>query len=338
MDSLTQIVLGASVGEVILGKKLGNKAILWGAIAGTIPDLDVLANPFLDTVEQLSFHRSITHSFFFAFLMSPILGWILNKIYRKGPATFKDWTLLFFFGFTTHAILDSFTTWGTQLFWPFSNYGVAFYNIFVVDPLYTIPFLILVIAAMFYNRRSSKRRWLNYSGLIISSTYLLWSLVAQAYAKDVFRENLNEQNISYNTSITKATPLNTFLWTITAKGEDGFYTGFYSLFDEDKKVKFDFENHNQQLLEPYRGNDKLERLLDITKGYFIVDQISDDSYNINDLRFGQFDGWREGGGHYVFVYEMKDTGSGIVFNEVNNRPDVTADYFSKYFDRIFGNK
>ncbi|TXK52431.1 metal-dependent hydrolase, partial [Pontibacter qinzhouensis] len=60
MDSLTQIVLGASVGEAVCGRKIGNKALLWGAIAGTIPDLDVLANPMLDMVGQLSFHRSVT--------------------------------------------------------------------------------------------------------------------------------------------------------------------------------------------------------------------------------------------------------------------------------------
>ena len=60
MDSLSQIVLGASVGEYVLGRKLGNQAMLWGAIAGTLPDLDVLFNPFFDIVEELSFHRSIS--------------------------------------------------------------------------------------------------------------------------------------------------------------------------------------------------------------------------------------------------------------------------------------
>lgn len=83
MDSLTQIVLGASVGEAVAGKKLGNRAMVWGAIAGTIPDLDVLLNPWLDTVQQLSFHRSLTHSFLFALLMSPVLGWLLHRLYRK---------------------------------------------------------------------------------------------------------------------------------------------------------------------------------------------------------------------------------------------------------------
>ena len=66
MDSITQIVLGASVGEAVLGKKVGNKAILYGAIAGTIPDLDVLANYFTDALTAIEIHRGFTHSFVFA--------------------------------------------------------------------------------------------------------------------------------------------------------------------------------------------------------------------------------------------------------------------------------
>ena len=70
MDSLTQIVLGAAVGEVCLGKKLGNKAMVWGAIAGTVPDLDIIGNLFLSQLDALAFHRGISHSIFFAIMFS----------------------------------------------------------------------------------------------------------------------------------------------------------------------------------------------------------------------------------------------------------------------------
>ncbi|GAB3814352.1 hypothetical protein GCM10028895_07380 [Pontibacter rugosus] len=241
MDSLTQIVLGAAVGEAVAGKKLGNRALLWGAIAGTIPDLDVLLNPWLDTVQQLTFHRSLTHSLLFAVLASPILGWLLRKYYKSLPVTWQSWTLLFFLGFTTHALLDNCTTWGTQLFWPFSNYGVAFYNIFVVDPLYTVPFLILVITASFYNRADARRQYLNYAGLGISSAYLLWSFVAKSIVNDVFEQEMKQQSIDYTSYISKPTPMNTVFWSVTAKGKDGFYNGFYSLLDENKRITYDFE-------------------------------------------------------------------------------------------------
>ena len=68
MDSLTQIVLGASVGEATLGKKIGNKALLWGAIAGTIPDLDVFIGHYVDSVTKNEIHRGFSHSILFCVL------------------------------------------------------------------------------------------------------------------------------------------------------------------------------------------------------------------------------------------------------------------------------
>ncbi|WP_439882948.1 metal-dependent hydrolase [Pontibacter sp. MBLB2868] len=337
MDSLTQIVLGASVGEAVAGKKMGNKAMLWGAIAGTIPDLDVLASPWLDTVQQLTFHRSVTHSFFFAVLVSPILGYLLHRLYYKYTAGFWRWTLLFFLGFTTHALLDSCTTWGTQLFWPFNTYGVAFYNIFVIDPLYTIPFIAFVVAAAFYNKNSSTRRKLNNTALCISTGYLLLSFVFKYQANQVFEKALLNQNLTYTSYISKPTPLNTILWTVTAKGENGFYTGFYSLADETKRISFDFDAQQKDLLLPYRGNPKLERLLGITKGYYTVEPAKDKGIYINDLRFGEFDGWRKGGGQYVFVYHVwQDEAGAMQFEEINNRPKINKEYLKTYWDRISG--
>lgn len=146
MDSLTQIVLGAAVGEAVLGKKIGNKAMLYGAIAGTIPDLDVISSFFTDTVTALEIHRGFTHSILFSVIFAPIFALVVLKFEKY--KNFKDWTLLFFWAFITHPILDAQTTWGTQLFWPL-DIRLAFKNVFVVDPLYTIPFIIFVLLAMF---------------------------------------------------------------------------------------------------------------------------------------------------------------------------------------------
>jgi inner membrane protein len=83
MDSITQITLGAAVGELVLGRKVGNRAMMWGAIGGTIPDLDVLANFFLDPVHALAFHRGITHSIFFSILAAFPFAWIVHRLYRS---------------------------------------------------------------------------------------------------------------------------------------------------------------------------------------------------------------------------------------------------------------
>ena len=157
MDSITQIVLGAACGEIALGKKIGNKAILFGAIGGTIPDLDVLIGSlyYSNEIDSLAFHRGFMHSIIFAILGAFIFGFISSKAYdygplRKGTTNLKDWIWLFFLSIFTHPILDSFTPYGTQLFLPFSDYRVAFNNIAVADPLFTLPFLLCMIIAMFF--------------------------------------------------------------------------------------------------------------------------------------------------------------------------------------------
>jgi len=83
MDSLTQIVLGAAAGEVVLGKKIGNRAMLWGAIGGTIPDLDVLGSFFLSEIDNLAFHRGISHSILFSIVGALVFGWIVHQIYKS---------------------------------------------------------------------------------------------------------------------------------------------------------------------------------------------------------------------------------------------------------------
>ncbi len=343
MDSFTQIVLGASVGEIVLGKKLGNKAMLWGAIAGTIPDLDVLANPFLDTVGELSFHRSLTHSFFFCLVVSPLLGWLMaNKVYKEWPISRNKWSWLFFWGFFTHILLDCFTTWGTQVFFPFSQYGVAFHSIFVVDPLYTVPFLVFLLLAMLCKKGSFNRSMFNIIGVLVSTIYLFIALVDKGIANKVFEENFSRQEITFSDYISKPTPFNTILWGITAKAADGFYLGYHSLFDTDHNVVYEFVPHNQHLLKNLQPTPKLQRLIEITDGYFTMEEAPDGGFYINDLRFGQLNGWKTSGEkpQYVFVYYVKEdpqTGEqSFDQKEFKFLPDKR--YVKEFVSRMLGNE
>ena len=149
MDSLTQIVLGAAVGEVMLGKKLGWKAQFVDAIAGTIPDLDILVNLFTqDEMIKLLAHRSYTHAWLMQLLLALPFAFITSKI-DKVHYSFKKYYWFWYLAFVTHSLLDAFTAYGTQLFLPFSNELVAFNIVSVVDFLYTIPFLLILILCFF---------------------------------------------------------------------------------------------------------------------------------------------------------------------------------------------
>ncbi|OBQ52504.1 metal-dependent hydrolase [Tamlana sp. s12] len=306
MDSLTQIVLGAAVGEAVLGKKIGNKAMLYGAIAGTIPDLDVLASHFTDTVSALEIHRGFTHSIFFSVIFGPIFGWIVSK-YEKYK-DFKGWSWLFFWCFITHPLLDAFTTWGTQLFWPI-DYPLAFKSIFVIDPLYTLPFIVFLILTMFQEKTSRKRRVYNNYGLIVSSAYLIITVVLKGWAYTKFEKNLTTQNISYSQIDTRPTPLNTILWTANIDTKDAYLVGYYSFFDTKPITFYKYPKHHEYLGD-LKNNDKVKRMIHISKGWYTITKKNDKLY-FNDLRFGTM-GIKPDNNQFVFQYEIQVLENGEV--------------------------
>jgi inner membrane protein len=281
MDSLTQIVLGAAVGEVVLGRKVGNKAMVYGAIAGTIPDLDVFVGNLYDTVSALEIHRGFSHSLVFSVIAAPIFGYLISKLHTQ--ATWKDWSILMFWGLFTHPLLDCFTTWGTQLFWPL-DLRIAFKTIFVIDPLYTLPFLVCLIAASRLKRTSSKRRKLNRLGLILSSSYLVITLIMKVITFSKFENALDQQNLSYSEIETKPTPFNTLLWSANVKTEDDFLIAEYSIFDT-QPIEFRAYPKQHEKVVHLKIYDNLNRLIKVTKGWYTITEKQDNLY-LNDLRFG----------------------------------------------------
>ena len=189
MDSVTQLVLGAAVGEATLGRKIGNRALLWGAALGTLPDLDVFV-PLGDVVSDFIYHRSASHSLFVLALLTPLLAWVATRIHTDTRQLFKRWMLAIYLVFVTHVLLDSLTAYGTQIFWPISSLPVSISTIFIIDPFYTVPLLIGVIAALVMSRDSPRGHNINRWGLIVSSAYLAWTLVAKVIVDHRFEEEL----------------------------------------------------------------------------------------------------------------------------------------------------
>lgn len=334
MDSLTQIVLGAAVGEAVLGNKVGNKAMLYGAIAGTIPDLDAAAGYFTDTISAIEFHRGVTHSILFSLLASPVFGYLISGIEKRSAATWKDWTKLMFWGLFTHPILDSFTTWGTQLFWPL-DIRLAFKNIFVIDPLYTIPFLIFLILAMRQDKESPKRRKYTYLGLGVSSAYLLLSLGLKGLAHEQFVQSLDKQGIFYNRMDTRPSPFNTILWSANVEAEEDFLLGYYSFFDEGL-VRFEAYPKNHHYLGDLIDNRNVQRLIKISQGWFIITEKGGDLY-FNDLRFGKLNPSEEDSG-FAFSYRLVKENGTVRAEEVEKRPENAGKILSDLWERITGVK
>ena len=332
MDSLTQIILGAAVGEATLGRKIGNKAMLYGAIAGTIPDLDVLVSLFTNTVTALEIHRGFTHSVFFSIVFAPIFAFIVIKY--ETYKNFKKWTSLFFLAFITHPILDAQTTWGTQLFWPL-DIRLAFKNVFVVDPLYTIPFLVFLILAMRQKKEAKKRRLYNYLGLIISSSYLVLTLILKGVSYQKFTQELSKQNIQYKAIKTKPTPLNTILWSANVETENYYLIGYSSFLDKNA-ITFSEYPKNHELLGDLANHPKVKRMIAISKGWYTINKNENNLY-FNDLRFGLLS-LQPNATNFVFKYKIEIASDGNLFfiEEPKEKRDGKK-LLSDLWNRIKGN-
>ncbi len=290
MDSLTQIVLGAACGEAVLGKKIGNKALLFGAIGGTIPDLDVFVGNWLfnNQIDAMLFHRGFMHSIFFAILASPVFGWLTFKLYNSGKrystTNLKDWMWLFFLSIFTHPILDCFTPYGTQLFAPLSNYRVAFNNIAVVDVFYTIPFLICLIILMFFNRKKNKRSlWLKL-GVGMSSAYMLFTLINRFTVDTIFEESLAKNNVHFERYFVQPSLFSNLLWYGVAETNDHYVYGYYSVFDSKREfVKLNKLPKQRDLnAESYS---EIGSLAWFSHYYYSIYKLDNGNYQYNDLRY-----------------------------------------------------
>ncbi|MFA6615443.1 MAG: metal-dependent hydrolase, partial [Hydrogenophaga sp.] len=188
MDSLTQITLGAAVSVAVMGRRTAIwKAALWGGIAGTLPDLDALidhGDPLLNMVR----HRAESHSLLLLTLFSPLLARLVSHLHGQ-TALWRRWWLALWLALFTHPLLDTMTVYGTQLLQPFSDHPYAVGSVFIIDPAYTLPLLLGVIAALARGRQGSGLRW-NLAGLVLSTAYLGWSVVAQQWATQVAHASL----------------------------------------------------------------------------------------------------------------------------------------------------
>lgn len=333
MDSLTQIVLGAAVGEAVLGKKAGNKALLYGAIAGTIPDLDVFFGRYTDTITAIEWHRGFSHSLLFCILAAPILGWLINRLERKLNLGWKDWAKLFFWGLFTHPILDAFTTWGTQLFWPL-DLRIAFNAIFVIDPLYTLPFLLCTVLVLFYKRDSEKRKQINRLGLKISTFYLLSTLVVKWVATQQFEKALQVQNIEYAQISTRPAPFNTIVWNANIDTPNHYLLADYSFMDS-QTITFKKYPKKREASQEIEKDKNVQRLIQISEGWYILEEVNGNWY-FNDLRFGKIPK-KDGSESFTFSYLLEGNNNNYKATEVPKTGQDAAFLFNGIWNRINGN-
>lgn len=308
MDSLSQAALGAAVAVAVMQRRTAVwKAAAFGAVAGTLPDLDVLVShgdPILDMV----LHRAETHALFWLTLFSLPLGWVMAALARERPQ-WRRWWLAAWLALITHPLLDAFTVYGTQLFLPFTNAPVGLGSMFIIDPAYTLPLLLGMLAAVLLGRRAAALK-LNAAGLVLSTAYLGWSVLAQAHVTTIARESLAAQGLTADRLLVIPTAFNTVLWRVVAVDEAGssYREGFYGLLDAPappaQRIRFDRFERGNALAAELAGHDGVRRIQAFSKGLWMMKE-QGGRIRIADLRMGQEPG-------YSFAFEVAERQSPLV--------------------------
>ena len=351
MDSLTQAAMGAVVGERVLGRQLGRRSLAWGALFGTIPDLDILANPFLDPIAQLYWHRGFSHSVFGILLLSPLFATLLYRWWQR-RATFdqSDLNISFpralvfvFLNFATHVLIDCFTMYGTQLAEPFSNRRFGVNNLFIIDPLFTLPLLLWMGAALFRRKQPgvASRTMVTLCGVLFLG-YTTFSLVAQARADSRFRKELAAMGIEPSRGFATPVPFTTLIWRGLYETEDSYWISYWAVNDSDEPLYFAEVPRQVDMLEPFRGDRAVDCALWFSEEYFLVELLPDGmTFLTTDIRFVEF--WPDdtnGLPRTVFAWRVtpETPGNLQVFQlDRTSRPNASA-LFRAMQDRLMGDR
>jgi inner membrane protein len=283
MDSLSQIALGSAVGLAVMGRKTATwKAALWGAVAGTLPDLDAFINHG-DAILNMTRHRAESHALFYLTLAAPVLAWGVARVH--GEATlFRRWWLALWLVLITHPLLDAMTVYGTQLLQPFSDYPFGVGSIFIIDPLYTVPLIAGVVLAL---RLKSPRglRW-NAAGLVLSTLYLAWSVGAQQHATQMARNSLTLQGIEVSGLLVTPAPFNTLLWRLVATTPTQYFEGHYSVLDASPRITWTAHDRGAALIAQHGQEPSVARIAAFSHGFFRLSESGGQLF-LTDLRMGQ---------------------------------------------------
>ena len=303
MDSITHIVLGACIGELILDKQAGRKAILWGALAQSVPDIDFIAGMWMPVSTELLAHRGITHSFIFAIISSFFLALIAARWHKAEPISLRKWFWFFLIEIGCHLFLDAMNNYGIGWFEPFIADRISFNVLYVADPLFTIVALISFCLLLFAgNQHRYRLKWARV-GLISSFVYLIFALFNKFQIdKQVKKEIAATENKSAR-YFTTPTLLNNVLWFVAIEDSAGYNIGYRSILDTSSKTDFTFFPKNEYLLNPIHDHREVMELKTFSQGYYTVEQWSD-TLVFNDLRFGQTNGWEDPNSKFAFHYYL----------------------------------
>lgn len=336
MDSLTHIALGACVGEAFFEKGFGKKAMFWGALSQSIPDIDFVASFWMTTPESLLAHRGFTHSLLFAFLAALALGLTAQKVHRPNNIALRTWIIFFSSEILLHLFIDGYNNYGIGWLEPFSHTRFSLNAIYVVDPFFSIWPFVAFVALLLLNRYSAARKFWWRTGMLIPFIYLCYCTVNKLVITAQVNKAMAAANIPHDRYFTTPAPLQNWLWWVVAGNDKGFYVGYRSLFDRQQEMTFTYFPKCDSLLLPIADHEDLQKLVRFSKGFYTVEKWGD-TLVFNDLRFGQMMGWQAPKSRFVFHYFLQDPGGNELVTQRGRFAGWDKQAFLSLVKRIKGN-
>lgn len=273
MDPLSQGLIGAVAGQSKANKSHMVYATIFGLLAGMSADLDVLIRSQSDPLLAIQFHRHFTHSLVFiplgALLCAGVFYWVFRA--KKKGFSFKAVYLYCLLGYATHGLLDSFTGYGTQLFWPFSDYRVAWNAISIIDPLFTLPLLLVTIASFIF-----KKRQIAIAGFIYAVCYLAFGVTQQHRAESYVKTLIEHRGHQAQKINVKPTLGNLLVWRSTYEHRGRFYVDGIrvafakSYFAGQSVAKLDVARDVPWLKSGAAQSQDIERFRHFANGYLAI--------------------------------------------------------------------
>lgn len=323
MDSITQAALGASLAGAVVGKTLGRSSLLIGAVLGTLPDLDVVID-YGTAIANFSQHRGFSHSLLVLFPLSVMLAWTLQ---RWRPALgYQRWLLLTALILLTHPLLDAFTTYGTQIFWPLAG-PVAINSIFIIDPLYTLP---LLAGIMIFLVRGTATPAVTI-GLAISTLYLGWTLAAQQIISSRVDPALAEAGLQDAPRLVQPMPFNTLLWRVTVQNDDQRVEIITGFLDGDAPLLLQYFPRQPDLKAAAKSSAEGQRLEWFTDG-FVAYGLHEQTLTATDIRLGL-------PGAHPFIFTLGHYENGTLDPAPSGklaRPEIRSELFLALWQRMTG--
>jgi inner membrane protein len=291
MDGFTQVMLGAAIGTVTIGRKVGaRKGALIGGLMAELPDIDFFF-PSETRLDLFVDHRGPTHSIVMHALATPVFGEALRFVDRR--LRDERWLCygLVFAAFSTHALIDGFTTYGTKLLWPLFTEPISWSSIFIIDPLYTLPLLLAFLVSMFARQPNyveplgSRARRAASAALILSTAYLGWTMVARELAETKVLDALAADGMRYERLTVTPMPFNSLLWRGLAIDGDQYANVYVSVLDGAAVAPVHRHRRDIALEAQLPDHISLDKIAWFSRGFYTVFE-EDGTVYARDLRMG----------------------------------------------------